>query len=399
MYFRLTSALKRRFIMELRNFWQQHPRYRDLPENIQGKYSFKERPQHGIIVKTGSANRVDLSADNYLGVVKSYVSLAKVKNYPGQALEWVREDSVAIQQNGGQFPSPPGVYFIDLTEDDQYYVDQLLDIYREAVMLSDATTGMLANPPLRGTLRLYEMPSGYQLVEGENYTLSVDAQGAPTGEIQLLQALTGGRTLVADYRTVGTTTGPHLLVPERANNQVIPGVVLAFGRRNEKGDRLAVVVENIRRPAALEYGGKWELTLDFDVMARDVYAQQEIADQTVVFLYGVLRSYLSSEGIEITDVTLGGESEEPYDENGDDYFYTSSFSMTVQTDWSIHVPLSTFLRMVTPMTVAQARRIALMSDDELAGWQGDIVMLESLGLEAISDPFFSGRVGTFEVIS
>jgi hypothetical protein len=291
------------------------------------------------------------------------------------------------------------VYFIDLTEDDQYYVDQLLDIYREAVMLSDATTGMLANPPLRGTLRLYEMPSGYQLVEGENYTLSVDAQGAPTGEIQLLQALTGGRTLVADYRTVGTTTGPHLLVPERANNQVIPGVVLAFGRRNEKGDRLAVVVENIRRPAALEYGGKWELTLDFDVMARDVYAQQEIADQTVVFLYGVLRSYLSSEGIEITDVTLGGESEEPYDENGDDYFYTSSFSMTVQTDWSIHVPLSTFLRMVTPMTVAQARRIALMSDDELAGWQGDIVMLESLGLEAISDPFFSGRVGTFEVIS
>ena len=55
----------------------------------------------------------------------------------------------------------------------------------------------------------------------------------------------------------------------------------------------------------MEYGGRWDLTMDFDVVSRDVYAQQEIADQTIVYIWGVLRPYLSSEGLEITD-SLGG---------------------------------------------------------------------------------------------
>lgn len=398
MYYRLTEALKRRFIMELRKYWQTHPRYQDLVENIQGKYSFKERPQHGIIVKTSGGSRVDLSADNYIGVVQSYVYMARVKNYPGIALEWVREDSVALQANGGRFPSLPGVYFIDLTEDNQYYVDQLLDVYRESVMMPDTSTGMLERPPLSGTVRLFEMPAAYMLTEGVNYTLTLDGSGAPTGEIKLAQPLTGGRTLTADYRTPGATTGPFELVPGMANNRAIPGVVLAFGRRNKKGDRMVVVVDNIRRPAALEYGGKWDLTLDFDVTSRDVYAQQEIADQTVVYLWGVLRPYLSSEGIEIMDLSMGGESEEPYDENGDDYYYTASFSMTVETEWSLHVPLNIFIRQAAPLTVEQSRILAQLPDDQLAGFQNNLVMLESLGLESISDPFFSERNSTFEVI-
>ena len=398
MYYRLTEAVKRRFILELRRYWGYHPRYRDLVENIQGKYSFKERPQHGMIVKTGSGSRVDLAADNYIGIVESYVYQAKVKNYVGGALEWVREDAVAIQANGGRFPSPPGVYYIELTEDNEFWVDQLLDVYREQVMMPTTSTGMLEHPPLMGTVRMFEMPAGYQLVEGVNYTLTLDGDGKPTGEFTLTEPLTGGRTLVADYRTAGASTGPIVLVPGRANNTAIPGCVLAFGRRNEKGDRVAVVVEPVRRQAAMEYGGKWDLTLDIDVMSRDVYAQQEIYDQTIIYLWGVLRPYLSSEGLEITDLSMGGESEEPYDENGDDYFYNANFSVTVQADWSIHIPLNIFIRQASPLTVAQAREAAGMTDEELVGFQNNIKMLESLGLEAISDPFFSGKTNTYETI-
>jgi len=158
------------------------------------------------------------------------------------------------------------------------------------------------------------------------------------------------------------------------------------------------VVQDIRRPAALEYGGKWELTVDFDVIARDVESQQEIADYSVVYLWGILRPYLSTDGIEMTDISLGGESEEVYDENGDDHFFNSSFSVTVQTDWSIHVPLNIFLRQATPLTVAQARAAAGLSDDEIGAVQNNIRMLESLGLEMIQDPFFAGRTSTFETI-
>ena len=89
MYYFLTEAVKRRFLLELRNFWSYHPRYRDIVDHIQGKYSFRERPSYGIILKTASANQVQLSADNFVGTVVSYVQLAKYQDKPGLAVEWL----------------------------------------------------------------------------------------------------------------------------------------------------------------------------------------------------------------------------------------------------------------------------------------------------------------------
>jgi hypothetical protein len=391
--------MKRRFILELRRYWQYHPRYaEDLVDHIQGKYSFRERPQCGIIIKTGGGTRVDLSADNYIGVVNSYVYLVKYKNYPGIAVEWVREDGLAIQKNQGAFPSPPGVYYIELTEDDEFYVDPLLDVYDELVTMVDTSTAQIQNPPLEGTVRLYEMDAGFLLVEGVNYTLTRDGQGNPTGEIILTEPLGTNRYLKVDYKTPSASTGPHKLYPMMANNQAIPGCVLAFGRQNTKGDRFAVVVQDVRRPAALEYGGRWQVVLDFDVTARDVYAQQEIADQTVIYLWGVLRPYLSTEGIEMIDLSLGGESEEIYDETGDDYFFNSSFTLTVETEWSVYVPVSVFLRQAVPLTLEQQRVLAGLSDEEAAQVQSNIEQLYTLNLETIRDPYFGGRSSTFEVI-
>jgi len=403
MYFQLTGALKRRFIEELRRYWSYHPKYRnDLPNNIQGKFSFKERPQHGIIVKTGSGSRVDLSADNYLGVIESYCLLTRVNNKPGFSIEWIREDAVAIQNNQGYFPSAPGVYYIDVQEETPgslvFYVDPLLDVSHEPVAMSSPTTGQLAHPPLAGTTRIYEMPSGFKYVEGANYTLDRNLAGELTGGLTLMQPLTGGRWLQADYRYPIESRGPYPLVEMHANNAAIPGVVLAFGRRAQAGDQMAVMVHDIRRPAYMEYGGKWDLTIEFDVMSRDVYAQQEISDSTIMYIWGVLRSHLSHQGIEISDVSMGGESEEVYDENGDDYFYNSNFSVTAQTSWSIHVPLDNWLRSVVPLTADQAAAIAALPDDQLPGHDGNIQAMESLGIQAISDPFWSGRDGTFEMV-
>jgi hypothetical protein len=409
----LTEAVKRRFIEELRRYWSHHPKYRDdLVQNIQGKFSFKERPQHGIIVKTSSGNRVDLSADNYIGVIESYCLLTRVKNKPGFSVEWVREDSIAIQQNNGYFPSAPGIYYLDIVAASEadvsagvcstpgdlvFYVDPLVEVFHEPVTLVDDQHGQLVHPPAR-YLRLFEMPSGFRLVEGVNYTLDLDAGSNITGGITLTTALTGGRWLQADYRYQAESSGPYPIREMHANNVAIPGVVIAFGRRAEAGDQVAVMVHDIRRPAYMEYGGKWELSLDCDVMSRDVFAQQEIVDQTVVYLWGVLRSYLSHQGIEITDVTMGGESEEIYDENGDDYFYNANFTLTVQTDWSIHVPIDGWLRMAAPLTPQQHQEIAGMTDDELKGQDGNVKALEALGLQAVEDPFWSGRPGTFEMV-
>lgn len=341
---------------------------------------------------------MDLSADNYIGIVESYVYLTKFKDCPGLTLEWVREDARAIQDNGGVFPSPPGIYYIDMIEEEQFMVDRLLDRQREPVTMSDNQTGMLVYPPVAGTLRLFEMPAGFQLIEGQHYTLTPNSEGNPSGEIQLSNPLTNGRFLSADYRYVGPTTGPHVMHPNFANNEVIPGVVLAFGNRNKKGDRQAVVVQAYRQPAALEYGGRWDISLDIEVMAQDIDAQEEIHDASVIYCWGILKSYLSSEGIEMTSLELGGESEEVRDSTGDDYSFQANFSMTLQTDWSIHVPLALYLRQVSPLTREKAIRLASLPDDRLHEVGSNIAVIEAMGLEAMTDPFFIGRNSTFEMI-
>jgi hypothetical protein len=151
----------------------------------------------------------------------------------------------------------------------------------------------------------------------------------------------------------------------------------------------------------LEYGGRWDISLDFDVVARDVYAQQEISDLTVMFLWGIARSRLSSEGIEIAQVNMGGESEEAYDENGDDYYYNASISVQLQADWSIHVPLAATIRRALPQTDAQIRATAALNDAELAALGNaatSIRVLQDLGLRAVADPYFIGAASTFEGI-
>ena len=74
-------------------------------------------------------------------------------------------------------------------------------------------------------------------------------------------------------------------------------------------------------------------------MTRDVHSQADIADRTVVWLWSTLRPKLANMGLEMSDVGLGGEGEEVYDENGDDYMYTASMSLSLQTDWFIHFPV------------------------------------------------------------
>jgi len=397
-YYQLTRALKRRFIHELRRYWQYHPFYPELTDNIQGKYSFQERPQESVVVRASGGSRFDLSADNYVGIVESYIHLAKVANHPGLAIEWVREDARAIQENNGRFPSPPGIYYLELVEDNEFVVTPLYDVYNEQVMLVDAQTAQLQVAFSDGSLRLYEMPSGILLYEDINYTATKDAQGNPTGEILLVQAPPTGRYLVADYRYAGTTSDPHTIYQEFANNQAIPGAVLAFGRRNKKGDQMAIVVDSQRVQAASEYGGRFDISLEFEITARDPDAQEDIIDQMVIYIWGILRPRLSNEGLEITDLSMGGEGEEVYDEAGDDYFYTANFSVTVQTEWSVYVPLNVFLRQVAPWTNALSKRAAAMTDEQAALLQSDLEMKQSLGLEYVRDAFYVNRPNSFPMI-
>ena len=407
MYYYLTEQIHRKFIAELREYWSYHPRFKDIVQHIEGKYSFKARPQKGIVIRNSSGNHVRLAADNFQGHVMSYAFLAHYEGTPNLSVEWIREDYVAIQQNNGFFPTAPGIYFLDFRNangvptDQAFYIDPLLVVTSETLLQINATQYQLLRSRYHaGSLRLFRMPGNLLLYEGANYT------GNPeTGEIDLLEPLQEGEFLSADYRTPGDPTGPWQVFPDRALREPIPGVVLAFGKRITAGDRLAVVVSETRDISALEFGGRWDLTLDFDVIARDPLEQREILDQSMMYLMTVARPRLSSQGIEIIDISTGGETEDIYDEAAEDFYYNGSFNVQIQTDWSIHVPLGIVIRGVepgggeptpqgqAPLTVPFIQQIAGLSDAEIARIQTNFRVLASLGLRAPWDYFYNGKRG------
>jgi hypothetical protein len=404
----LTEALKRRMIQEIRYFWSKDPQYRDsLVPNIQGRFSFEERPQQAIILKGQSATPFQLSADHFQGTVVSYCHLTKVYGQQGTSIEWVRENGTAIQSNDGAFPSAQGIYYIEVRaeminvrgvpeEKLVFYVDPLLEVIDErATMLDPRLYEVSAGSLHPGSLRVYEMPGNIMYYEDVNYRVD-----PTTGQITLSTPLAPGTYLSVDYRYAGTSTGPFPVPQNGANVAAIPGVVLAFGRRAYDGDIMAIVVGDRREAVAREFGGRWEMSLDLDIMARDLYAQGEITDRTLMYLYTEARERLSSEGIEITQASMGGEAEEVYDENGDDYFFTASLSMTVMTDWAIHVPLGISLTRVIPNTVTEAEMAAGLTDEQLVemGSPSGLRYTQELGLEDVRDPWFRGRTKTYDLI-
>lgn len=414
MFANLTESMKRRLLLELRRFWSFDPKYRDtLVDNIQGKYAFSERPQVGIILKGSSASPMQLSADNFQGTVVSYCHLAKVYGKPGLSVEWVREDSRAIQKNGGVFPSPRGIYFIEVRREEVslpveacptplngeqlvFYVDPLLDVVDERAARLTALQYQLAQGEFYdGSLRVYQMPGNVPFTSGLDYTAD-----PATGTITLVRPLAPSDFLSVDYRYAGESVGPFPVPQDGSNNTAIPGVVLAFGRRSEDGDIMLVVVGDTREASAREYGGRWEMNFDLDIMARDTAAQQEITDRTLMFFHAVARNRLSEEGIEITQVSMGGEAEEVYDETGDDYYFTASLSLTILTDWCLHVPLDHAFTRIIPVVLASERAMTGLTDDQIAasGSPTGLQAVQDLRFLSPTDPFFRDRTRDYELI-
>jgi hypothetical protein len=331
MFHHLTLAVRDRMIKELQEYWQDHPRYETLSKNIQGKYAFDERPQFGMIVKTGGASNSVLSPDNFIATVKGYVVLASVLGKKSVSIEWVREDS---------FIKPSkGVYHTKVSKSagtDPYRYELTIDVYQyqkeDIPIFVNDTTIELLEEPVDKSFKLIENPSG-RLLEDTEFSLDGTT-------VTLTEVVPRGLALKAQYTyKEPNVIGPIVVYPDQVYREVIPGCLIAIGRWIEDGDEQVIIVEKDRQATYHEYGGRWDISVDIDLVTRDVHSQADIADRTVVWLWSILRPKLSVLGLEMSDVSLGGEGEEVYDDNADDYFYTASMSLSIQADWFIHFPL------------------------------------------------------------
>ncbi len=390
MYYYLVHSLKRRLILELKDSFGRHPIYRKITPFIQNRFSFPERPQFGIVVKGSSANKVALSADNYVGVIQSHVMLAYV-GQPAYPLEWVREDLKTVQK-AGRMPTAAGVYYLevlkaptDAGDQGAFIIDPLLTVTNEPVLMFQTgieREAQLQQVPVRHTLRLYENRN-YLLRENTDYTVDYNS-----GALTLLAAFGAGSTLSADYRYAGTSIGPLPFYWNTPNSTALPGVVLAFGKRAEDGQKVAVVVYEDRVDAAKAFGGKFEVSFDLDVISRDTMQMEEIADLTMMYLWAHKKERLEFEGIEILDVSMGGEAEEIADETGDEYFYQASLSVQLRADWEAHVPL--------PLTISKVTQTTPEGDTDPRAGSGIQAVANDLFFETY--PVLAGRNDSYERI-
>lgn len=228
--------------------------------------------------------------------------------------------------------------------------------------------------------RLSAFFTGLQVDVEEGGDFQLDEQ---TGVVTLRRPLYTGTVLTASYSYPGDTLGPFAVDYNTANNKVLPGVVLAFGNRISDEDKQAVVVYDQRVQTASEYGGRWEVNVDMSIITRDPTTQEEISDFLLMYFFAVRKEDLSDEGLELVDISFGGEVEEVYDDNDETFYFNSSLSLAFQTDWSIQTPLPLTIEQVTPTSFvarAKAAQTGNLAEVDLLipGTPGDILEAQSL---------------------
>jgi len=90
------------------------------------------------------------------------------------------------------------------------------------------------------------------------------------------------------------------------------------------------------------------MSLDFAVIAKDPMQMEEMTDHLVNWLWGIRKNALEFDGITLNSVEPSGESEESYIETTGDVYYTSSVSVSVQSEWQEFVAYAYEIRDVVP---------------------------------------------------
>ncbi len=373
----LIGPTKKRLIEELRQILYAHPRYREDSQNVQNKFAFKQRPQRGIIVNNASADRVRLSADNYVGRLSSFVMQAMVGNHAGTSVEWVMENKSLLEQYSPTrdiFPSPPGVYLLEILTcpDDArgvpgtFSVEPVLTVSDELLLVFGQEAQLSRQGIYDGAVRLW-IDGRRALLDGVDFTVDYSE-----GLITFLKPVLPGMNIYADYRYKLPVQSPYYFKTEATNYEAIPGAVIAFGDRHVVGDKLAIVVGQTRAETADVYGGKFEVNFELVLFARDPEDREKMVDYVVVSILD-RQNQLGFDGLELLDVSPGGESEEVYVAEIDDYFYDGAVTVGIRVDWEVYTPLPVEVFRIETISKARERE-----SDVLGGsGESDLVQVKA----------------------
>src|SRR6202034_1242865 len=99
----------------------------------------------------------------------------------------------------------------------------------------------------------------------------------------------------------------------------------------ELGDQMAIKIGSRRREVANVFGGKFETTFELIVFSRDAEDRDKMSDYIIEKILEI-QNRIGFEGLELLSVSPGGESEDVFVQEIDDYYYESSVSLTIRVD-------------------------------------------------------------------
>ena len=392
----LSNSTKKRVIKEIKEILSEHPKYRDDSNNVQNKYSFEERPARGVIVEGTSGDRVVLSADNYMGRLKSFAMLTSVDGCPNTTVEWVRENESLLSKinaSGQVFPTAPGAYYFEVTglPDEPknlpgfVSIQPILTVFNEELIVLDYEgygEAQLAHEHVEPKSVRIWIENRRPLVEGEDFQVDYDS-----GLISFLKERPPNQRITSDYRYRIAKVESLPFHKEQFDVNMIPGAVIAFGDRCQLNDRFAVVVTDERTDVADVFGGKFEMNFDLLAFSKDAEDREKLSDYIVMKILD-RQNVLGFEGFELTNLTPGGENEDVFNPETDEYFYDSSISLGFRVDWFIYRPL--------PAVIWRAE-ITSKRQEESVGNMSPISEVDSVIVDPTGNSMYSiGKNYSFE---
>lgn len=345
MYYLLTRQLKNIIKDELQAHYQLHPWLDDV--DVVTMQPLKERPSRGVVVATGGTNFTQLSGDQHLGTLSGYPILARIKDKPCQAIEWVKEDYVYSQ--GGNELSPAGKYFIEITSETEFTVSKQFKIVDE-IIVEDAAGGEtsfnLAHENIVEGSEVVTANDPFTIFEGGQYIMDYDngvfrwkdAGGVPEGW-----------DLSITYEYQHEVTDTYTYEKMRANNKAIPGVVLAFGDRVAIGDRQVVIIQEERSTTHIVKGGVHTIDVELAFTAKDLDTLGAMVDIASMFFWATDKDRFDDEyDVMIQELSIGSEAAEMYDDTTGEYEYVNTISMTCMCSWNVFYPLPRIISIIWP---------------------------------------------------
>lgn len=333
--------MKKRFVEIFNEILSKHPIFNKTI--VSTKFPVKERPKFALIIRSFSGSSQEMSMDNFECVRYGYACLANMVNAPANSIEWVKDDTFNIKNM-----SPHGYYIVRMIEEDQFVVDPYLWVDDEILkveFIGPEGPGAWCNQkPVNPGSETIFTTYGEILKRNIDYTIDYNL-----GKVLFKTDPNEFGILTIDYQTLGTQKGPFKIGRFETNNNAIPGVILAFGDRIQKGDEQVVVISHSPEEVANCYTGRWNSSMEIICVGQDPDQQERLLDFVISTLWADWQDPLVNEGIEIQTYTMSGESEDLEMEIPEEYNFTGGISLEITTDWHMETPLISTIRGITPV--------------------------------------------------